>query len=197
MLLATYFIKWKNSKKVHRYQKCQRFLLAHWNTVDAQGLAYYAYFLTITLCYNAHKIYLLCSKLWSRIRIVLSLLSDSLFIYKMQFRKTNLLKMALYVLLDNDCLIRVYQSFVVIFKIFPIVLALCLMLSVTSKLCWHNQLVLINLCHRYYSKQYQELIILPVYICTYNYMYINTVDWKNLGDNKSSTHFNFVKAESS
>ena len=37
----------------------------------------------------------------------------------MQFRKTNLLKMALYVLLDNDCLIRVYQSFVVVFKIFP------------------------------------------------------------------------------
>ena len=38
----------------------------------------------------------------------------------------------LYVLLDNDCSIRVYQSFVAILqKIIPIMLALCLMLSVT------------------------------------------------------------------
>ena len=31
-------------------------------------------------------------------------------------------------LLDNDCSIKVYQSFVAIFKSFPIMLALCLML---------------------------------------------------------------------
>ena len=37
----------------------------------------------------------------------------------------------LHVLLDIDCSIRVYQSFVAILKIFPIMLALCLMLSVT------------------------------------------------------------------
>ena len=35
-------------------------------------------------------------------------------------------------LLNNDCSIRVYQSFVAIFqKIFSIILALCLILSVT------------------------------------------------------------------
>ena len=37
-------------------------------------------FLPIMLCCSAHKIYLLCSKLCSRIKIVLSLLS--LFVYK-------------------------------------------------------------------------------------------------------------------
>ena len=37
-------------------------------------------FLPIILCCSAHKIYLLCSKLCSRIRIVLSLLSR--FMYK-------------------------------------------------------------------------------------------------------------------
>ena len=37
-----------------------------------------------------------------------------------------------YVFLDNDCSIRAYQSSVAIFsKMFPIMLALCLMLSVT------------------------------------------------------------------
>ena len=52
--------------------------------------------------------------------------------YSTQFRKTILLG-CIYkrgtVLLDNDCSIRVYQSFVV--RIFPIMLALCLMFSVT------------------------------------------------------------------
>ena len=44
-------------------------------------------------------------------------------------------------LLGNDCLIRVYQLFVVISQIFPIMLALCLMLSVT-----------------YYAKNYAGII---------------------------------------
>ena len=42
--------------------------------------------------------------------------------------------MALYVLLDNDCLIRIYQLSIIrcnSSKIFPIMLALSLMLSVT------------------------------------------------------------------
>ena len=42
------------------------------------------------------------------------------------------LQMALSALLENDCSIRVYQLFVAFFqKIFPIMLALCLILSVT------------------------------------------------------------------
>ena len=50
------------------------------------------------------------------------------------FRKTVLLECTYecqqkYVSLDNDCSIRVYQSFIT--KMFLIMLALCLMLSVT------------------------------------------------------------------
>ena len=37
----------------------------------------------------------------------------------------------MHVLMDTDCSIRVYKSFFAISKIFPIMLALCLMLSVT------------------------------------------------------------------
>ena len=57
--------------------------------------------------------------------------------YRRQFRKTVFLECihkinGSKILLDNDCSIRVYQSFVEIFsKIFRNMLALCLMLSVT------------------------------------------------------------------
>ena len=55
--------------------------------------------------------------------------------YRRHFRKIVLLgyiyKWQQNVLLDNDCSIRVYQSFVTIVKKFPIMLALCLMLSMT------------------------------------------------------------------
>ena len=113
------------------------------------------FYLLAMLCCSAYKVYLLCSILCSRIRIVLSLLS--LFIYKFawishysrQCTKTGLLgcvykchQIMLYVLLKNNCLIRVYQSFVAIFKkIFSIVLVLCLMLSVT-----------------YYAQNYADII---------------------------------------
>ena len=85
-------------------------------------------FVPIMLCCSAHKIYLLCSKLCSR-RIVLSLLSIIYscyyqYLYANFHNKSTLIvdnvfirvykQNALYVLLDNDCSIREYQSFVAI-----------------------------------------------------------------------------------
>ena len=95
-------------------------------------------FLPIMLCCSAHKIYLLCSKLCSTIRIMLSLLSllilymnKSIATYSRQFRKTALLECiyrwqlnTLHALFGNDCSIRAYQSFVAIFQKYFL-------------LCWH------------------------------------------------------------
>ena len=95
-------------------------------------------FLPIMLCCScAHKIYLLCSKLCSRLKFVLSLLS--LFVCKFAWishYSANTVERlllgciykwqqnTLYVVLDNDCPIRVYQSFVAIFQKYFL-------------LCWH------------------------------------------------------------
>ena len=67
--------------------------------------------------------------------------------YIRQFRKTVLLGCIhkwQQIHLHNDCSIRVYQSFVAIFKIFPIMLDIMLNAFsdlLCTKLCWHNQLV--------------------------------------------------------
>ena len=63
-----------------------------------------------------------------------------------------------YLLLDNDCSIRVYQSFV---KIFPIMLALRLMLSVT----YHAQNYAGIIGWSLLAKQRLFLILLPGHFC--------------------------------
>ena len=57
---------------------------------------------------------------------------------------------------DNDCLIRIYQSFV---AIFPIMLALCLMLSVT-----------------YYAQNYAAIIGWSLQVTTKSRTYVVTLD---------------------
>ena len=54
----------------------------------------------------------------------------------------------LYVLLNNDCSIRVYQSFVSIFQKYILLcwhyVQCCSVTYYAQKLCWHNRLVSIN-----------------------------------------------------
>ena len=111
-------------------------------------------FLPIMLCCSALKIHLLCSILYAQEQ---GLLSDyMLFIYNFArtihympqtiFIKTFLLECVNewfqvyhYALSHDDCSIRVYRSFTTIFHkclillltLYPIMLTLCLMLSVT------------------------------------------------------------------
>ena len=95
--------------------------------------------------------YLLCSKL--------CLIIITIYVYSRQSKKTVLIwciykwhQNTLHVLLDYDYSIRAYQSLVAIFKkLFPIMLALCLMLSVTyyaqnyaGKISW--SLVVVSPC---------------------------------------------------
>ena len=112
-------------------------------------------FLSIMLCCSALKIYLLCSILCRTIILVRVLcylytsLYEQITTCSRQLRKTVLLE-CIYEwcpsipldLSNDDCFIRVYRSFtsifhkhmniaINIFYIFPIMLALCLMLSLT------------------------------------------------------------------
>ena len=100
--------------------------------------------LPIMLCCSAHNIHLLCSKLCSRIILVLSLLS--LFIYiqicmSKSLLKADNLERLIYVL---GCIYKLYVVFVAIFKNISYYTGIMLNAFsdlLCSILCWHNRLV--------------------------------------------------------
>ena len=86
----------------------------------------------------------------------------------------------LYVLLNNGCSIRVYQSFVASFKTFPIMPALCSMLSVT-----------------YYAQNYAGIIGWSLYtrrffLCyeDYTYLQLQSLYCHRQSDNLIETYIN-------
>ena len=126
-------IQTSSCQTLHTYRQIliiAKYLLSYTSIYVGAGLLCLFF---IMLCCSAHKIYLgyvSLLSLFTYISIIKAVLLGC--IYKWQQR-------SLYVLLDNYCSIRVYQSFVVIFsKLFPIMLALMLNAFsdlLCSKLC--------------------------------------------------------------